>query len=167
MSLEMSAFMEEVESLHTQGMEVTGPHVSPLPTTPIGEVTPNQVTRNIKYLAPTLKSTRKLKMRRYEDNVRTTHLKEAKTWFTIFLNENGSNSIQDYHISFINFTLNRLCLLDNYSECLKESLQNLFDELLYFCILYFTYIANNSNLLFQIVFHSNIIFQNDRKHLDD
>merc|ERR1712172_248243 len=52
MSLEMSAFMEEVESLHTQGMEVTGPHVSPLPTTPIGEVTRNQVTRNIKYLAP-------------------------------------------------------------------------------------------------------------------
>merc|ERR1740129_2071210 len=53
MSLEMSAFMEEVESLHTQGMEVTGPHVSPLPTTPIGcEITPNQVTRNIKYLAP-------------------------------------------------------------------------------------------------------------------
>ena len=57
MSLEMSAFMEEVESLHTQGMEVTGPHVSPLPTTPIGEVTPNQVTpnqvtRNFKYLAP-------------------------------------------------------------------------------------------------------------------
>merc|ERR1711971_1041985 len=53
MSLEMSAFMEEVESLHTQGMEVTGPHVSPLPTTPIGcEVAPNQVTRNIKYLAP-------------------------------------------------------------------------------------------------------------------
>merc|ERR1719203_2563462 len=30
-----------------------GPHVSPLPTTPIGcEITPNQVTRNIKYLAP-------------------------------------------------------------------------------------------------------------------
>merc|ERR1712172_273847 len=53
MSLEMSAFMEEVESLHTQGMEVTGPHVSPLPTTPIGcEITPNQVTRNIKHLAP-------------------------------------------------------------------------------------------------------------------
>merc|ERR1711971_547556 len=52
MSLEMSAFMEEVESLHTQGMEVTGPHVSPLPTTPICEVTPNQVTRNIKFLAP-------------------------------------------------------------------------------------------------------------------
>merc|ERR1712172_424248 len=53
MSLEMSAFMEEIESLHTQGMEVTGPHVSPLPTTPIGcEITPNQVTRNIKYLAP-------------------------------------------------------------------------------------------------------------------
>merc|ERR1712129_337062 len=52
MSLEMSAFMEEIESLHTQGMEVTGPHVSPLPTTPICEVTPNQVTRNIKYLAP-------------------------------------------------------------------------------------------------------------------
>ena len=52
MSLEMSAFMEEIESLHTQGMEVTGPHVSPLPTTPIGEVAPNQVTRNIKYLAP-------------------------------------------------------------------------------------------------------------------
>ena len=52
MSLEMSAFMEEVESLHTQGMEVTGPHVSPLPTTPICEVAPNQVTRNIKYLAP-------------------------------------------------------------------------------------------------------------------
>ena len=53
MSLEMSAFMEEVESLHTQGMEVTGPHVSPLPTTPIGcEVAPNQVTRNIKHLAP-------------------------------------------------------------------------------------------------------------------
>ena len=52
MSLEMSAFMEEVESLHTQGMEVTGPHVSPLPTTPICEVTPNQVTRNIKKLAP-------------------------------------------------------------------------------------------------------------------
>merc|ERR1711971_1304652 len=53
MSLEMSAFMEEVESLHTQGMEVTGPHVSPLPTTPIGcEITPNQVARNIKHLAP-------------------------------------------------------------------------------------------------------------------
>merc|ERR1711935_1105093 len=52
MSLEMSAFMEEIESLHTQGMEVTGPHVSPLPTTPICEITPNQITRNIKKLAP-------------------------------------------------------------------------------------------------------------------
>ena len=94
-------------------------------------------------------STRKVEMSRYEENVRKTHLKEAKTLFAIFLKDNGSYSTQHYLISFINVTLNRLCLLDN------------------FCILYFTYIANNSNLLFQIVFHSNIIFQNDRKHLDD